>query len=398
MAVTVERDVGVSPKPGAGLGHVRDRIQEHVESGRSPSIAAAVCHRGDIVFAEVAGVQGPGGPPLSLDHIWPIASAGKPMVAATLMTLIQEGRLGLTERVVDYFPELGDAGPAELDVLVHHLLTHTTGWESPMFSGRRIELASSGELPDPPAGVDPFTHTDLYLGARPIRIADPGAQMQYASVHYGVLSEIIRRITDRSLDAAMKERIFGPLKMDRSAVSVDGESVPYLVTRSADLPFGSDDAPGGGTLQSDEFRSSDCGAAGIHVSPADLLRFGEMIRSHGVHGERQVLAPAAVRAMTTNQVPSVPAVVGDRVVKEASWGFGFGVICEERWPYFGGALVPTGSVSHPGAGGISFWIDFQNEIVGVFFEVITEITEPLLEPISGMGQRFQEMVTSALGR
>ena len=266
-----------------------------------------------------------------------------------------------------------------------------------MLSGRRTAVTLSGELPEPPKGLDAIVHRDLYLGARPIRIARPGAQMQYSNVHYGILGEIVRRISDSSLDAALSDRIFGPLGMHRTGVQIGDDLRSSLVTRAPELPFGSDDAPGFDSLQSDEVRSSDCGAVGIHASPADLATFGEMIRRGGVHGEHRVLSTAAVRAMTTNQIPGVPAVIGDRVeAKEASWGWGFGVICHERWPYFGGGLVPVGSVSHPGAGGISFWIDFEHEIVGVFFEVITEITEPTLEPLSGMGQRFQEMITSAV--
>ncbi len=54
--------------------------------------------------------------------------------------------------------------------------------------------------------------------------------------------------------------------------------------------------------------------------------------------------------------------------------------------------MPIGSVLHPGAGGINYWIDFANEIVGVFFEVITEIDE-FLTPISGIGHRFADVIT-----
>ena len=78
-----------------------------------------------------------------------------------------------------------------------------------------------------------------------------------------------------------------------------------------------------------------------------------------------------MHSMTTNQIPGTPALFGEDVtVREASWGYGFSIIGEQQWPWFGGGLVPPGSATHPGAGGISYWIDFDNEIVGVFFEVI----------------------------
>jgi hypothetical protein len=68
---------------------------------------------------------------------------------------------------------------------------------------------------------------------------------------------------------------------------------------------------------------------------------------------------------------------------------------EQRFAYFGGGLVPLGSVLHPGAGGVSYWVDFANEIVGVFFEVITEVDE-FLTPVSGIGHRFQDVITAAV--
>ena len=57
--------------------------------------------------------------------------------------------------------------------------------------------------------------------------------------------------------------------------------------------------------------------------------------------------------------------------------------------------MPPGSVTHPGAGGIGYWIDFDHGIVGVFFEVLTEIGVNM-EPISGMGNRFQDVITAAV--
>jgi hypothetical protein len=52
-------------------------------------------------------------------------------------------------------------------------------------------------------------------------------------------------------------------------------------------------------------------------------------------------------------------------------------------------------VLHPGVGGTSFWIDFEHELVGVWFEVLTEVSD-LNEPVSGVGQRFQDIVTAAV--
>jgi CubicO group peptidase (beta-lactamase class C family) len=120
-----------------------------------------------------------------------------------------------------------------------------------------------------------------------------------------------------------------------------------------------------------------------------------MILDGGTLGDTRVLAPSTVTSMVTNQIPGVPAQFHAGTIPEASWGYGFSVVQAQRFAYFTGGLVPFGSVLHPGAGGINYWVDFANDIVGVFFEVITEIDE-FLTPVSGIGHRFSDVITGAV--
>jgi CubicO group peptidase (beta-lactamase class C family) len=391
----------LEPGTAEEVGFAPDRIElartllhDHVASGRAPSAVAIVARRGRIVLAEAAGVQRPDGTALSLDHVWPLASACKPFTAATLMSLVEEGRVGVMEPIVTHLPEL--AGSTHDDVLVHHLLTHTAGWESPMFTGRMASFVESGELTAPPEGRDLWSHIFLSLAFDPIRYCEAGSQMAYANVNYELISEIIRRITGTTLDQAMRERVLDPLGMTDTAMIVPDPMQDRLVRRDPALPFGSLDAPGGIDFQSEMFERADVGGAGVFASPHDLAVFAQTILNGGAYGPGRILSPSTVRSMVTNQIPGTNALFGpDRIVTEASWGYGFSVVCEERWPYFGGGLVPLGSATHPGAGGISYWIDFEHEIVGVFFEVLTEITE-MLEPVSGMSHRFQDVITGAV--
>lgn len=393
MAV-VERD------QVARLGLAVDRIElaralmwEHVESGRSPSAAAVVLRYGEVVLEEAVGVKAPGGPPLAIDHVWPIASAGKPLLAATVMALVERGLIGVMQPIVDHLPELAGRDDDIHDVLVHHLLTHSAGWESDLFSGRILDLLESGEVPPPPEGVDFMTHLFLWAAMRPRRIAPVASLMAYGNMNYALLGEIVRRVTGGTLDAAMRTLVLEPLGMTRSALIVDERLRPHLVHRAADLPFGANAEV---TFEGELWEASDSGESGLHASPRDLARFGQAILDGGTLDGCRFLAPSTVRAMGTDQIPGLPAQFGaDNLMPVASWGYGFGVVCESRWPYFGGGLVPSGSLSHPGAGGIDFWIDRENGIVGVFFEVITAMS-PDLEPLSGMGNRFQDVITAAV--
>lgn len=384
-------DVGMSEER---LDLARDLMLEHVSSDRAPSAAAVVLRHGEVVFAEAFGVQRPEGPDLTLDHVWPIASAGKPLTAATVLSLVEEGRIGVMSPITEYVPELVDTGND--DVLIHHLLTHSAGWDSDLFSGRLATLLASGSLSEPPPGRDFITHVVLSMALDPVRIAPVGAQMAYGNVNYSLLGEIVRRVTGGTLDAAMRSRVFEPLRMSRSALIVGDDLRPHLVQRAANLPFGSYDPPGLVPFQGEVWESSDAGESGLHASPIDLVRFGQAILNGGTLDGARFLSASTVHSMCIDQIPGLSAVFGsDRLVPVASWGYGFGVICEYRWPYFGGGLVPPGSVNHPGAGGIDFWIDFEHGIVGAFFEVLTEMSADV-EPISGMGNRFEDVITAAV--
>ena len=373
------------------IGWARDLLAAHVASGRTPSIVTVVMRHGRCVLAEAFGVRGPHGEALDLDDVWPIASAGKPFTSAVAMTLVEEGRIGINDPVVEYIPEL--SGPGDDEVLLHHLFTHTAGWESAQFTGRLWGHLTSGQLTDPPPGRDLITHLFLSLALDPIRVAAPGVQMHYDNSHYELLAEIIRRQTGGTLDAALRERIFEPLDMTRSTGIVGDDLRPHLVTRAPGLPLGPD-APL--AFEGPLWESSDSGAAAVHVSAPDLATFGQMFLDDGVGNGNAVLSPASVRALCTNQIPGVPALFGDDVLPEASWGYGFVVYRGRPFAYFGGGLLPVGSVLHPGAGGSNYWIDFEHGIVGVCFEVITKLSPYLNEPISGIGHRFQDVITAAV--
>ena len=384
LPVAAAGDVGMSDER---LDVARRMVHQHVETGGSPSVVAVVARRGKVVLAEAAGVQGPDGAPLSLDHVWPIASAGKPMTSAVVMSLVEDGLLGINEPVVSHLPELaGHEG-----VLVHHLLTHTTGWESAQRTHRIDKAFAAGEVPEVDLDRDVISKLFLGMAFDPIKLAEPGEHMDYDTGNYSLLSEIIRRVTGSSLDAAMRARVFEPVGMERSAVIVGDDLRSGLVTRAPGLPFGPDSVL---SFQGEAFESCDDGGLGVHMSAPDLIRFGQMILRNGAVGERQVLSPATVKALVSNRLSGTPALFADRTLREASWGYGFTVVSQEPHAYFVGGLVPDGSVAHPGAGGIGYWIDVDHDLVGVWFEVITEVSE-FSEPVSGIGHRFQNVVTAA---
>ena len=112
----------------ARVAHARDLCARWVEEGHTPTLAVCVARRGVIVLDEAFGVLGPGpdSPPLERDALFPICSLTKPITATLVMQLVEDGLLGLNRPAKDYLPEISGDGTDE--ILVHHLLTHTTGY------------------------------------------------------------------------------------------------------------------------------------------------------------------------------------------------------------------------------------------------------------------------------
>jgi CubicO group peptidase (beta-lactamase class C family) len=188
------------------------------------------------------------------------------------------------------------------------------------------------------------------------------------------------------------QRIFAPLGITDTTMRPDPSMRERLMVPQADHPMRRKASETYGHSFEDLI-GGDSAGGGLVSTPRAHASFEEMIRRGGSLDGVRVLSKASVRAMTHNQIPGVPDLVFGR--KEASWGYGFSVICEERWPYYGGGLIPPGSVSRAGAGGIDHWIDFENGIVAAYYEQVTEISEKL-EPISTAGHRFQDVITSAV--
>src|SRR6185437_11294550 len=90
-----------------GLERLDAVVAEHVGDDKTPGLVALVAH-GDQVHVNAAGSLTIGGPPVTRDSLFRIASTTKPIAAATAMALIDEGLIGLDDPVDKLLPELAD--------------------------------------------------------------------------------------------------------------------------------------------------------------------------------------------------------------------------------------------------------------------------------------------------
>ena len=127
-------------------GMLPDRIERvkqlaagWVAEGQTPSLVILAARKGIIFLHEAYGRLRPeeNSPPLRTDSIFPISSLTKPVTATAAMILVEDGLLGLNRPIVDYIPEICGEGTEE--ILVHHLLTHTSGYNEETLLAFMIE-------------------------------------------------------------------------------------------------------------------------------------------------------------------------------------------------------------------------------------------------------------------
>ena len=376
------------------IDRIRTLAKSWVEQGSTPSLVVLAARRGVIVLHEAFGRlrPEPNSPPLNVDSIFPVLSITKPITATATMLLVEDGLLGLNRPIRDFLPEISGKGTEE--VLVHHLLTHTSGYNDEEILPVLAQKIKEGLDPGP-CGKTQHPAVHRYLSVcYPFPVSKPpGTEMIYCNANYELLAEIMQRVSGRPLEDFARERIFGPLGMKDSYYVVPESIRAQIVKRPPNAPFVQSPFgfPGIDSRQREE---TPWGSGGVFSTAKDIAIFGQMFLNGGTYGRVRILSRPAVATMTRNQIPGIGAQLGAINHREASYGYGWVVESNEKWKYWHGSLLPIGTFAHPGAGGCSFWIDPVNEIVGVYFEVTMRVTE-FLEHLWNC-DLFQNVVTAAV--
>ncbi|MDQ2996962.1 MAG: beta-lactamase family protein [Chloroflexota bacterium] len=131
----------------------------------------------------------PGSLPVQLDTIYDIASLTKMFTATAALRLSDAGKLDLAAPIARYLPAF--RAP---DVLIGHLLTHTSGLDI-----RLSALRHAGR-----AGM-----LDAVYQTTPTH--PPGSTVAYTNVNSLLLGEVVAHLHGAPLDAALRELVIDPL-------------------------------------------------------------------------------------------------------------------------------------------------------------------------------------------
>jgi len=367
-------------------GMLSDRIERvkqlaagWVAEGHTPSLVILAARKGIIFLQEAYGRLRPEdhSPPLRIDSVFPIASLTKPVTATAVMILVEDGLLGLNRPVMDYIPEICGEGTEE--ILVHHLLTHTSGYSDESLLAFWMENRGKWpELPPCPENQHPLIHELLHRRYPAPLWKAPGVEMSYCGHNCNLLGEIVRRVSNCSLADFASKRIFRPLGMNDSYYIVPESLDPRIVKRPADAPGAQRLSRFNEGQNSRQIQETPYAEGGLFSTAMDMAVFGQMFLNGGGYGDKRVLSRPTVSEMTRNQIPGIGLNWFGTYRPEASWGYGWGVAGDRKWKYFLGSLHSPKSFGHGGSGGVGLLVDPVHEIVLVYFSVVLEVT-PRLE-------------------
>jgi CubicO group peptidase (beta-lactamase class C family) len=317
------------------MAELSDILGRHVRSGALPGAVGLVV-RGDRAEVAAVGSASLGGAPMTRESIFRIASVTKPITAASLMMLVEDGRIALEHRVDEWLPELAkrsvvrtpasevaDVVPAARPITVFDLLTSCAGYGfASDFTLPAVQRLFSVQKDG--REVQSFPAPDVWMAelAKIPLLYQPGEGWLYdtCSTVQGVL---ISRVSGQSLPEFMAERVFGPLGMTDSAFEVPAAKRDRFTSSYRAGPDGGlelADAPDG---QWSTMPAFPLGNGGLAATAGDWLAFGQMLLAGGVTaGGRRLLSAESVRLMTSDHTTAAQREIGALFLEGQGWGFG----------------------------------------------------------------------------
>jgi CubicO group peptidase (beta-lactamase class C family) len=350
--------IGLSPRALERFGAV---IEREIAAGRAPGATLAIIRHGKIGLAQAFGVLRPGGPPMPLDALFRVYSMTKPIVSVAAMTLVEEGRLFLTDPVSNFIPAFAETKVGIPDheglrlvaprrpILVHDLLRHTSGLCYGFTGGSAVQrVIQSQRLID--ASLESAAAIEA-IAAAPL-MHEPGSAWEYG-LSTDVLGRVVETIVGASLGELLRERIFETLGMRDTAFFTPPEK---LERRAEPHDFGALDAAGIDRMSQEAPPKFEMGGTGLIATLPDYVRFCAMLAGGGAVDGARILGPRTLALMASNHI-SPEMAIQDTPLMPPGHGFGLGFavrVAEGLAPtagavgdYFWGGVAGTAFVVSP---------------------------------------------------
>jgi CubicO group peptidase (beta-lactamase class C family) len=389
-------EVGFSPDR---LHRINELIQRYIDSNQISGAVTMVSRKGRLAHAEVHGLMDvETQTPMRRDAIFRIASMSKPVTGVAILMLMEEGKLRLTDPVSQFIPEFrnlkvamqkplpaGASGqpphepeiytvPAEREVTIRDLMTHTSGLESGGVGTREASRIAPRKMGDTLARYIP------QLGSVPLDF-QPGTQWRYSALAgIETLGRIVEVTSGQPFDRFLETRIFNPLGMRDTAFYPTDDRLARVVTlyERKENRLSPVDTPA--WLATKTLFS---GGGGLWSTAEDYMQFAQMLVNGGVLNGTRLLSPRTVDLMASNHVRDLYSGINQRLQ-----GMGFGLTVEVVLDSVAaGRRQSNGSFGWDGAFGTHFWVDRKEQLVGLLM---------VQEPVPALTRDFENAVMQAI--
>ena len=396
-ATAKPEDVGLSSER---LGRITEMMKHHIAAGEISGGVTLVARHGRIAHLEATGVTDiESKKPMTKDAVFRIASMTKPVTGVAIMMMMEEGKLRITDPVSKYIPSFKDLKvavplprqgpppgadeppapprfytvPAEREVTIRDLLTHTSGLASGPMSNSDIRKPAIARKP-----TDTLADYVPRLGMSALEF-QPGSRWSYSpQAGFDTLGRIVEIVSGQAFDQFLRQRLFEPLGIKDVSFYPTPELEPRMVTAYQLDPKGKmakNTNPG--SMQSKVYFM---GSGGLITTAEEYAKFAQMLVNGGELNGKRLLSPRTVSYMAS--VHASDTLEG-RVPGE---GFGLSVRVVKN-AVASGSRVSDGSFGWSGAYGTHFWVDQKEDLIAVLM---------IQTPVRDMRPEFENAVMQAI--
>ena len=277
------------------LEHFLDGVMSaQLESYRIPGATVAVVKDGELFFAKGYGYADleHREPVVAEETLFRVGSVGKVFTATAVMQLVEEDRLDLNADVNTYLEDFKIPDTYPQPITLHHLLTHTAGFEERL---KGIKTRTSADLR--PLGE--YLAEDM-----PARVHPPGQFAAYDNYGLSLAGYIVEQVSGMPYDRYVEENILKPLDMRHSTTRQ-----PPPPELAGDTAVGYVVEDGGNEAKGFEFYNI-APAGSMSATATDISHFMIAHLQNGRHGDARILQEETAKEMHRRQFGHDPRVNG----------------------------------------------------------------------------------------